>query len=243
MNRNLLTFFSCSTVLLALSGCHEADPSSVVTPPDTPPSMNLTGRVFTGLVQNNTAGQPISPPLVLTHDNGYQLFQFGMQASVPLEHLAEGGDNQPLIGTVADNGALFSYAVGTGVIAPGAQQSVMFMLTEPNSTHVTMAGMLVNTNDAFFAEKMDISDLAVGQSLTVQAPIWDSGTEQNTETALTIPGPAGNGVGFAPQRNDVNRITTHRGVISNQDGLVGSALNGTHRFLNPPVTITVSRVK
>ena len=246
MKINRLTLFTLGLVLL--SGCHDEDPSSVVTPPivtppDVPavgaPAMDPSGRIYTTRIENNTAGQPFSTPLVLEHNEDYSLFQFGMQASVPLEHLTEGGDNQPLMDTVSDENDLFNAVEGSGVVAPGSYQNVMLM---PGSTHITVAGMLVNTNDAFFAQKIDLSSLAVGESIHFEAPILDSGTEDNTETALTIPGPAGNGVGFAPQRNDVNRITVHRGVISQQDGLVGSVLNATERFLNSPAKISITRV-
>ena len=244
MKVNRLTLFTLGAVLL--SGCHDEDPSSVVTPPDVPavgsPAMDLSGRMFTTRIENNTAGQPFSAPLVLEHNEDYNLFQFGMQASVPLEHLTEGGDNQPLMDTVSDENDLFNAVEGSGAVAPGSYQNVILMLTTPNSTHITVAGMLVNTNDAFFAQKIDVSSLAVGESIHFDAPILDSGTEDNTETALTIPGPAGNGVGFAPQRNDVNRITVHRGVISQQDGLVGSVLNATERLLNSPAKISITRV-
>ena len=47
--------------------------------------------------------------------------------------------------------------------------------------------MFVNTNDAFTGLTPDPSMLNVGDSVTLSMPIWDAGTEANTEEAMTIP--------------------------------------------------------
>ena len=49
--------------------------------------------------------------------------------------------------------------------------------------------------------------------------VWDSGTEANSETAATIPGPAGGGEGFNATRDDSDTVSFHSGVISQDDGL------------------------
>lgn len=50
--------------------------------------------------------------------------------------------------------------------------------------------MLIPTNDAFTGvNAADLSSMAIGDSLTLSGSTWDSGTEANTETAITIPGP------------------------------------------------------
>lgn len=226
-----------------LVGCPDDNHSrtEMIMQPDT----GLEGAEFDVLVKNNTQSQPLSPLTVLSHSDNYALFTLGASASVPLEHLSEGGDNTALLATKNTNNEVSSTHSGVGVIAPGASQSVQFEVTDPASTHVTVASMLVNTNDAFVAEDIDLSTLSVGQSITVMSPVWDSGTEANTETSASIPGPAGtNGVGFSSVRDDIaDKVTAHRGVVSLQDGLSGSALDATYRFLNPAASITVTRTK
>ncbi len=66
--------------------------------------------------------------------------------------------------------------------------------------------MLVNTNDAFTGmTAINISDLAIGDNITMLAVAYDAGTEGNSEVAETIPGSAGGGEGFNAARNDVDR--------------------------------------
>lgn len=88
-----------------------------------------------------------------------------------------------------------------------------------------------------------IGDLAVGESKTIYAHPYDAGTEENTETASTIPGPAGGGEGFNAQRLDRDFVSAHSGVVTSDDGLATSALDESHRFLAPVAKIVVTRTQ
>jgi hypothetical protein len=102
--------------------------------------------------------------------------------------------------------------------------------------------MLVNTNDAFTGVNgLPIGDLSVGESKIYLSQPWDAGTESNTETAATIPGPAGGGEGFNPVRDDRDYIATHPGVVTGDDGLASSILDESHRFIGPVVKFVVTR--
>ena len=110
--------------------------------------------------------------------------------------------------------------------------------------YISVASMLVNTNDAFVGESgLSLKSLAVGDTFTMNMNVWDSGTELNDELAETIPGPAGGGEGFNSDRNDTDVVSFHSGVISQDDGLATSALSGNHRFLNPGARITITRTE
>jgi len=85
--------------------------------------------------------------------------------------------------------------------------------------------------------------LAVGESLMVATRAYDAGTEANSETSATVPGPAGGGTGFNVVRDDVDRVSLHSGVVSNQDGLPTSALSDLQRFDNPTARIVVTRTQ
>ncbi|MCV6038334.1 spondin domain-containing protein, partial [Escherichia coli] len=80
--------------------------------------------------------------------------------------------------------------------------------------YLSLASMLVNTNDAFVGETgLSLKALAVGESYEMNMNVWDSGTELNDELAATIPGPAGGGEGFNSTRNDMNdAVAFHAGV-------------------------------
>ena len=72
--------------------------------------------------------------------------------------------------------------------------------------------------------------------------VYDAGTEANTEEAATLVTAPG-GEGFNAERDDVDFVAMHPGVVGNQDGLTNSALTGAHRFDNPAVKITVTRTE
>jgi hypothetical protein len=104
--------------------------------------------------------------------------------------------------------------------------------------------MLGNTNDAFTGlNKVDLSELAINDSVTYKTVAYDSGTEANTETAETIPGPAGGGEAFNSVRDDINMVTMHPGIVSSDDGLSTSTLSYQHKFDNPVMSVTITRIQ
>ena len=201
-------------------------------------------RTFQIQVSNLTANQPLSPIAVVIHQSGYQAWVDGQAASTALEMLAEGGDNTSLLANAANHSAFLGSESGAGAIGPGSSESVQFTVDANGDVNLSVVTMLVNTNDAYTGvNATSISGLATGEHLQIKAPVWDAGTESNTETAGSIPGPADGGEGFNAARSDSNdRVRFHSGVISNQDGLSGSVLSADHRFDNPAARITITRL-
>ena len=74
-------------------------------------------------------------------------------------------------------------------------------------------------------------------------PVLDAGTEANSEAAGTIPGPADGGEGYNAERDDADLVSFHPGVVSADDGLMMSALTSAHRFDNPAVKLSITRVE
>jgi hypothetical protein len=104
--------------------------------------------------------------------------------------------------------------------------------------------MLVNTNDAFSGfNAMDIANLEVGESISLRTGSYDAGTEKNSESMASIPGPAAGGEGYNEARDDVDFVAMHPGVVSMDDGLMSSALTQAHRFDNPTLAITFTRTE
>ncbi len=130
-----------------------------------------------------------------------------------------------------------------GMLAPGASETlqVQGFGTRPR---LTLASMLLNTNDAFIGlDGVDLSGLGRNESMTLHARVYDAGTEANSETAATIPGPAGGGEGYNTTRDERDFIAVHPGVVSRDDGLAGSALDASHRFNNPAARIVITRTQ
>ncbi|MFB9217901.1 spondin domain-containing protein [Vibrio sinaloensis] len=200
---------------------------------------------YTVNVANQTANQPMSPLAVLVHNSDYQLFDVGQSASVELEYLAEGGSNAELIALAGSNDDIDQGISGNGLLLPGNSDEVTITLDPSDYGYLSVASMLVNTNDAFIGETgLSLKTLSVGESFEMNMNVWDSGTELNDELAATIPGPAGGGEGFNATRNDSNdAVSFHAGVISQDDGLVTSALSANHRFLNPGAKVTITRIE
>ena len=133
---------------------------------------------------------------------------------------------------------------GNGLILPGEGDTVTLTLNYKQAKYLSLASMLVNTNDAFIGESgINIKTLSVGETFTMNMDVWDSGTEANSETAATIPGPAGGGEGFNAARDDTDAVSFHSGVISQDDGLTASTLSASHRFLNPGARLSITRIE
>jgi len=233
-----------SALTLALSACSDDDntqaiepPPVVVTPPPTPVEYS-----YTVTVTNLTNAQPLSPIAVLLHGNTGEnaMWKTGARASVPLEKLAEGGDNADFL---ADESAIANQA-SDDVVLPGMSTSVIITSTDLIANYFTVATMLVNTNDAFSGlTGIDISSLAIDENKSWNINAYDSGTELNNEAAGTMPGPADGGIGYDSTRDDVDFVGYHSGVVSQDDGLSSSVLTQAHRFDNPVIKVTIIRTK
>ena len=193
-------------------------------------------------ITNVTNNQPLSPPAVILHTDGYVAWRLGEAVSTALESLAEGGDPSDLITAAEADPNVLASMTGSGVITPGAENAVDVEATFSSDIRLSIATMLVNTNDAFSGiDNRSIASLDVGESITLLIPAYDAGTEANSESAASVPGPAAGGEGFNATRDDVDWVRVHPGVLSSDDGLTGSTLDGSHRFDNPVIKLTISR--
>ncbi len=228
-------------VLLAACSDSNNNNSETVTPPVEPPA--AATAQFEVRISNLTAGQPFSPVTVFITESPSMLFELGSAASIALENLAESGDNTMLLEEV--NSLVETSA--SDPLAPGANETLSIELDSeaPSTLLLSVITMLVNTNDAIAARQdVDISALAVDDSITVTLASYDAGTEANSETAATIPGPTGGGEGFNADRSDVNDIISgHPGIVSADDGLTGSALSQLHRWDNHAANLTITRIR
>ncbi len=236
-----LLILSSMLLLAACSDNNNNDP--VMPPPPPPPEPEITNAGFEVSIVNLTAAQPLSPIALVIHDEGEQLFAIGESASAGLEVLAESGDNSELLAAV-DGAAENS---GAAPLGPGASEALSLELDgdDTSGLRLSILTMLVNTNDAFTGiNALDISAMAVGQSITLTGRSYDSGTEANTETAASIPGPAGGGEGFNSARDDIaDQVTGHGGAITQDDGLSGSALTHLHRWDDPVARFRITRTQ
>jgi hypothetical protein len=200
------------------------------------------------VVTNLTAGQPLSPTAIVIHKPSFMAFSVGMPASVELEKIAEGGNPDAFLADANSNTATFTSGKASAGIPPGMTATIMLetplMDADKTQLRLTALSMLGNTNDGFTGlNGVDISKLAVGESMTIDTISYDAGTEKNTESAATVPGPAAGGEGFNPMRDDSpSTVAMHPGIISKDDGLATSALTSINRWDNPVARITITRI-
>ncbi|GGW80895.1 spondin domain-containing protein [Alteromonas halophila] len=230
------TLLSVTSVLI-LAGCGSDDDDEVMMPdPPVPEPVVMTYEVT---ITNLTAAQPLSPVAVmLTAEQQY--WQVGMPASDALALLAEGGDNSELVNA----GGVLAASDSGMPVGPGDSASVTVSVDDAEGVWLTVATMLVNTNDGFTGiTGYDLNTLTIGDSVSMSVMVYDAGTEANTEAAGTIPGPADGGEGVSAGREEADSVFVHGGVVSQEDGLASSVLDQSHRFDNPAVKLSVTRVE
>ncbi|WP_028116762.1 spondin domain-containing protein [Ferrimonas senticii] len=224
---------------LVLAGCPgDNDHDPVVIAPAPAPSAPISAS-YDITVTNLSYAQPMSPLAAYLHDGSLSGWQIGSPASVGLEELAEGGSPAAFL---AEANSAMASGSGDGILPPGMSQTVSLTVANDEPLYLTLATMLVNTNDAFAGRAAIKLHLAIGEQLSGIAPSYDAGTEANSELAATIPGPAGGGAGFDSSRDDIaDYVTRHGGIVGIEDGASDSALTQAHRFDNPVLHWSVTR--
>lgn len=237
-----------SSLLVACSSSDDDDSLAGEAPENPETTQDATFEVQ---VSNLTNAQPLSPVAVMLHQSGFNSFIDGETSSLALELLAEGGNNADVLSEVQ---AATQHLASGSTEAPVPPQSISPVVSltvsaeDLNDVRLSVISMLVRTNDAFTGvNAADLGGMGVGDSLTISGPTWDSGTEANTETAVTIPGPDFGGEGFNGVRDDIlDVVRFHGGVVTNESaefGLPSSDLEDQHRFLNPSSRIVITRVQ
>ncbi|MGB6135380.1 MAG: spondin domain-containing protein [Shewanella sp.] len=229
---SLLAMLAAATLLTA---CGDDDNDTV---DETPPAPVM--QTFTVTVINLTANHPMSPVILAAHASDAMLWNAGEMASEAIEKMAEGGDTAD----IAALDVLTSSVNGAGLLMPGASETLTITLDETDVASISLATMLVNTNDAFTGvNSYSIAGMQVDASSSMKFMAYDAGTEANTEAKGTIPGPADGGEGYNAARDDVDFVHIHPGVISMYDGLDDSVLDASHRFDNPVLGVTITRTE
>ena len=196
------------------------------------------GRRVEVTITNITRNQIFSPPAVISHSKVFQLFELGQPASSELYPLAEDGNTTPLTDHLDTLSSVLEYEVSAGPVMPG-DSVTLEVTTRRTLRFVSVAGMLVTTNDAFFAIRG--VRVPLFDEKTVEAEAYDAGSEANTEDCDDIPGPpcgninrVGGGEGY---------VSIHSGIHGTAGGVPTSDLNPSERdWRNPVALITLRRL-
>lgn len=185
-------------------------------------------------ITNLTAGQILSAPLVVSHNEAIGLFELGQPASDELAQLAEDAVADPLIALLEDSPDVLDVELAIDGIGPGGTMSVQVMVSE-EYRQLSVAGMLVTTNDAFYAAERTIVPDPDG--LAYFALAYDSGSEANTEDCAHIPGPPCDTPLVRVTEGAEGFVHIHRGIHN-----VGSLGSDEFDWRNPVAYVTVRPV-
>jgi hypothetical protein len=190
-------------------------------------------------ITNLTHGSYFTPLLVAAHDNVTDVFEVGTTASANLQAMAEGGDLTGLVSDLISASATYVENPAAGLLAPGANTTAMLNTTGTSNDRLSLVTMVLPSNDGFVGlDSLEIP--ATAGTYTYYLNAYDAGTGDNTESAATVPGQMGEGFNSAREANDM--VLMHGGVVSQSDGLAGSALDESHRFDNPAARIVITRI-
>ena len=220
------------------------DEPMVETPSDLPP---IGEHTFEITLTNLTTGEPgmggqiLSHPIFATHFEGESLAPVGEPAAPALVALAENGDVSGLLELATAIGA--NTAVADNVVVPGGSVTVKLRGNVLNST-LTVASMLVSTNDGFIAASnvplFDSNGMPVSTTLELMA--YDAGSEENTELASDIPGPLGLDAEMDPEGSNA-RVPTEGGVIMPHPGIQGIGdVSEAFAWTEPTAMLTITPV-
>lgn len=193
-------------------------------------------------VENVSGNQPLTPVVAATHSSSFRLFRRGHEASNGIQQLAENGGVPVLAGELNDNSRVESVAViGSAPLAPGEAAS-SFISTDRYHRRLSVASMLICTNDGFAGRSSVRLPSRVGNERTFYARAYDAGTEINTEAYADIVPPC-DGLGQTGESNDAlaedGVVRRHRGIV----GGVGDLTVADHGWDGPVLKVTVERVK
>ncbi len=222
--------------LLPAAGAAHADPPAAV---------------YEVTITNLTHGQWFTPPLLATHRRPLHVFEVGAPASFELKEIAENGNLAPMIAALSADRHVSEVVVAVAgdppPLGPGASVTVQIS-AERGAKFLSMAAMLICTNDGFTGLDRVRLPKRVGRSAHFYADGYDAGTEINTEdfADLVPPCPALTGVPTTdPGTGASNPALAEGGVIHHHGGILGGndLVPAIHGWANPVAQIVVTRLR
>lgn len=233
------------------------------------PAASAEVRDYQVRITNLTSGQPLSPPVLATHRAVGALWHPSREASTGIKEIAENGNFSPLAddlrkrrvaGRIFDYGVGFSSPMFPGPLVPTgrpgaatfpASVTMHIRADSRRAPRLSVATMLVCTNDGFTGLDGYRLPAKVGRRVTVKAPAYETQSERNTEVLADIMPPCQGLIGVrspsgAPGTAQSNPALAESGAIIPHKGVIGGneldpALHGWGP--NPVVKFTITRVR
>lgn len=181
-------------------------------------------------------GRSSAPPIVFSHGKGFKFFEAGQPASDALAKLAEDGQTGALEEDLLASSSVHSVATAAGPILPGNSVTVE-LKAGGHFRHISAAGMLVSSNDAFFGALNLRLPWGYGRAVYHLAA-YDAGSEANNENCDYIPGPPCGNPGVRDTENAEGYVHVHSGIHG-----VGNLMPEDFDWNNPVVKIHIEAVR
>jgi len=218
-----------------------------------PESSAAKTKMYEVTITNLTPGQPITPPLLVTHTEDVGFFTVGETASNGIQQLAENGNAEPLVEMLQGKAGILDIVQGTVPLIPAnnpgntdfSHSETFVVSSEGNRKYLSFASMLICTNDGFAG--IDSVKLPKNQ-MTVYAEAYDARTEMNTEDFVDMVPPCQGLIGVSSDDKGTgtsNSAIAEEGVIIPHPGIFGGddLLENVHEWGNPVVKIDIVRMK
>ena len=166
-------------------------------------------------VRNVTAGQPLTPPVVVVHDDSADLLPESAEDLAGLEELAESGQPAALAASLRDVPGVKGTLTFDLPPLPPRQEATATIAASPGD-HVSVISMLACTNDAIAIGTLIVPEAGSLPAMS-SGRVYDAGTEENAETAATVPCLGGEGVSSGDAPDGEGSITHHAGIGGEAD--------------------------
>ena len=212
-----------------------------------------SGKTYKVTITNLTAGQPLTPPILVTHTNKTGIFTVGEAASEGIRQIAENGNGAVLLQALGEDTEVHEVVTGSVPLVPannpgstGFGSSETFTITaHGNARHLSYASMLICTNDGFTG--LDSIRLP-NNKITVYTAGYDARTEANTEDFADIVPPCQGLIGVSSDDAGTgmsNPMLAEDGIVIPHAGINGGVdlLPGVHNWSDPVTKIEIERVR
>lgn len=211
------------------------------------------GKTYKITITNLTAGQPITPPILVTHTIKTGIFTIGEAASEGIQQIAENGNGAPLLEALSDDSQVHEVVAGMAPLVPannpgatGFGSSETFTITaHGKARYLSFASMLICTNDGFTG--LDSIRLPNNRK-TVYSAAYDARTETNTEYLADIVPPCQGLIGVFSEdmgTDTSNPMLAEDGIIIPHAGINGGIdlFPEVHGWGDPITKIEIERVR
>lgn len=211
------------------------------------------GKTYKITITNLTAGQPITPPILVTHTSRTGIFTVGEAASEGIQQIAENGNGAPLLEALSEDSHVHEVVTGMAPLVPandpgttGFGSSESYTITaHGRAKFLSFASMLICTNDGFTG--LDSVRLP-SYKKTVYAAAYDARTETNTEDLADIVPPCQGLIGVTSDDMGTgmsNPLLAEDGIVIPHAGINGGIdlFPEVHGWGDPVVKIEIERVR